>query len=198
MYRRPGRPSPSALRSAATLTLRLLSSTMVLGQTRAVSSSLVTSSPGRSTSAARISRARLPRRTSVSPSAAGVALDGSGKGQTSGTLTSLAARPPQSAWCSPGRRQTGPPGDGAFGNALASAVTWAIVAPVFGRELSRNRSLRGHIGPDAKCSLLGAADACLACLVSRAGHFIHRHPPFGLWPANVVWHHGLVALMVVR
>jgi len=40
MYRRPSRPSPSALRSAATLTLRLLSSTMVLGQTRATSSSL--------------------------------------------------------------------------------------------------------------------------------------------------------------
>src|SRR5215469_6380490 len=68
MYRRPGRPSPSALRSAATLTLRLLSSTMVLGQTRATSSSLLTSSPGRSTRPARISTARLPRRTGVSPS----------------------------------------------------------------------------------------------------------------------------------
>jgi hypothetical protein len=35
----------SALRSAATLTLRLLSSTTWFGQTRAVSSSLLTSSP---------------------------------------------------------------------------------------------------------------------------------------------------------
>src|SRR5215470_11071754 len=68
MYRRPSRPSSSALRSAATLTLRLLSSTTVLGQTRATSSSLLTSSPGRSAKAARISRARLPRRTGVSPS----------------------------------------------------------------------------------------------------------------------------------
>src|SRR5215471_16076408 len=68
MYRRPSRPSPSALRSAATLTLRLLSSTIVLGQTRATNSSLLTSSPGRSTRAARMSRARLPRRTGVSPS----------------------------------------------------------------------------------------------------------------------------------
>jgi len=31
-----------------------------------------------------------------------------------------------------------------------------------------------------------------------AGTHRHRHPPFGLWPANVVWHHGLVALIVVR
>jgi len=47
---------------------RFASSTNVLGQARAISSSLLTTSPARSTRAVRISNARLPSRTGLSPS----------------------------------------------------------------------------------------------------------------------------------
>src|SRR5215469_13323130 len=68
MYRGRSCASPSARRRAATLTLRLLASTKVPGQARDRSSSLPTSSPGLSTSANRISRARAPTLTGASPS----------------------------------------------------------------------------------------------------------------------------------
>ena len=64
-YLFPSRPSPRARRSAAILTLRFASTTTVSGQTRSMSSRLVTSLPGCSKSAIKISRARLPTRTSL-------------------------------------------------------------------------------------------------------------------------------------
>jgi hypothetical protein len=45
-----------------------MSSTKVFGQTLAISSSLLTGSPARSTKATRMSKARLPSRTGFSPS----------------------------------------------------------------------------------------------------------------------------------
>jgi hypothetical protein len=68
MYRGRLWGSPSALRRAATLTLRLLASTRVLGQALDRSSSLPTNSPGLSTRVNRISRARAPTLTGASPS----------------------------------------------------------------------------------------------------------------------------------
>jgi hypothetical protein len=67
-YRLLPRRSPKTRRSPAAWTLRLMSSTEVFGQTRAMSSSLLTSSPVRSTKATRMSKARLPSRTGFSPS----------------------------------------------------------------------------------------------------------------------------------
>src|ERR1700730_4472911 len=52
-------------RKAATWTVRLAASTNVFGQTRAINSSLLTSSPCRSTKTIRSSRARLPRRSGL-------------------------------------------------------------------------------------------------------------------------------------
>jgi len=62
-------------------TLRLVSSTTVFGQTRWISSSLLTRSPARSTRAAKISNARDPTRTGL---------------------------PDSSSNCSAGRRRNGP------------------------------------------------------------------------------------------
>ena len=58
MYRSPGWPPARTRRSAAIRTLRLPSATKVWGQTFAISSDLLTTSPGRSTSAIRRSKAR--------------------------------------------------------------------------------------------------------------------------------------------
>src|SRR6516164_10798055 len=58
MYRSPGWPSTRARRSAAIRTLRLLSATNASGHTSAISSDLLTTSPGRSTRAIRRSKAR--------------------------------------------------------------------------------------------------------------------------------------------
>lgn len=68
MYRRPASPSLSAWRSDEMWTLRLPSLTKVLGQTIAVSSCLLTVSPGRASRAIKRSRARPPSRTGSSPS----------------------------------------------------------------------------------------------------------------------------------
>src|SRR3546814_1252980 len=61
IYGFDGWPSPNALRSTPICTRRLVSSTKVSGQTRAMSSSLATSSPAAETRATRMSKARLPR-----------------------------------------------------------------------------------------------------------------------------------------
>ena len=68
MNRFPSCPSRSARRSAEIWTVRLAGSTKTLGQTRAINSCLLTNSPGRSSKTIRISRARLPRGTGLSPS----------------------------------------------------------------------------------------------------------------------------------
>src|SRR5215468_8818126 len=68
MNRCPSRPSRSARRNADMWTVRLEGSTKRLGQTRAVKSRLLTSSPRRSSKAIRISKARLPRGTGFSSS----------------------------------------------------------------------------------------------------------------------------------
>ena len=54
------------------------SSTKVSGQTRSISSCLLRSSPGRSTRAVRISQARPPRRTALSPSSGGCRSEAAG------------------------------------------------------------------------------------------------------------------------
>src|SRR6516162_7354717 len=68
MKRLPPLPSPRALRKAATCTRNAPSSTTVSGQVRAMSWSRGMVSPARSTSATRMSNARLPRRRGVPPS----------------------------------------------------------------------------------------------------------------------------------
>src|SRR5579863_885404 len=62
MKRLPARPSPRVLRNAAMWTRSEASSTTVSGQTRAISSSLLTVLPACSSNVTRMSRARLPRR----------------------------------------------------------------------------------------------------------------------------------------
>jgi hypothetical protein len=59
-YRVPASPSRSALRMIAICVLRLPSSTATLGHTQLINSSFVTTSPARSTSVTRRSRARAP------------------------------------------------------------------------------------------------------------------------------------------
>src|SRR5271154_6737311 len=54
MYLLPATPSPRAFRSKETWIFRFPSSTKVFGQTRAISSSLLTTSPQRSTNVIRI------------------------------------------------------------------------------------------------------------------------------------------------
>src|SRR3984957_19627508 len=68
MKRVPSRPSPSVLRRAAMCTRSAASSTVVSGQTRAMRSSRLMMRPGSSTTMIRMSIARLPRRTDLSPS----------------------------------------------------------------------------------------------------------------------------------
>src|SRR5688572_22369142 len=66
-YRTPARPSPSVLRRIAIWNLRLLSSTVSVGQAREIRSSLLTTSPARSIRSPSISSARLPNGTGTPP-----------------------------------------------------------------------------------------------------------------------------------
>src|SRR5215471_6528215 len=67
MNRFPSRLSRSTRRNAEMWTVRLAGSTKTSGQTRAINSCLLTSSPGRSSNTIRICRARLPRGTGLPP-----------------------------------------------------------------------------------------------------------------------------------
>src|SRR6266850_5240571 len=82
MYRLPPRPSPSARRKAPTWNLRFPSSTKVPRHTRAISSCLPTSSPGRSTRAVKISSARLPHAQGYRLRAEGAVSEPGGRGRT--------------------------------------------------------------------------------------------------------------------
>jgi hypothetical protein len=67
MNRFPSRPSRSRRRNAEIWTVRLAGSTNRFDQTRAISSCLLTNSPGRSSKIMSICMARLPRGTGSSP-----------------------------------------------------------------------------------------------------------------------------------
>src|SRR3954453_6438867 len=134
-------------RKALTWIFRFDSSTNVPGQARAISSALPTTSPARSTRAARMSKARLPSRTGLSPPTGGRRAARGRNGPNEIACPSMGRVPGHPVYPKllEGARARPPPLSGLMPVGYAAALGGAKAGPTrAGGGIGPNRELLAH------------------------------------------------------